>query len=124
MTSDSTIILYLVFWFFGFGILGGLIYQNKGGSFASGFWLGALLGLLGVLIAALSTPGGSGGQRATRECPHCKEAMRRDASVCPHCQRNSEPWIFHENRWWVKRESGDYFLDEKTGNWTLFTDTK
>ena len=24
-----------------------------------------------------------------RECPYCKEQMRRDASVCPHCQRDS-----------------------------------
>lgn len=23
-----------------------------------------------------------------RECPHCREPMRKDASVCPHCQRD------------------------------------
>lgn len=26
-----------------------------------------------------------------RECPFCKEQIRKDANVCPHCQRESEP---------------------------------
>ena len=29
--------------------------------------------------------------RNTRECPFCKSEIRADASVCPHCQRESEP---------------------------------
>ena len=33
---------------------------------------------------------------AYRECPFCKEDMRRDASVCPHCRNNSEPWVFKD----------------------------
>ena len=28
--------------------------------------------------------------QACRECPHCRDEMRRDASVCPHCERDSE----------------------------------
>ncbi len=26
-----------------------------------------------------------------RECPHCRERMRREASVCPHCRRDVSP---------------------------------
>src|SRR4051812_48513801 len=40
-----------------------------------------------------ASPGADGGvDPAYRECPHCKELMRRDASVCPHCQQPSTPW--------------------------------
>jgi hypothetical protein len=28
-----------------------------------------------------------------RECPHCKERMRSDATVCPPCQRDVERLI-------------------------------
>lgn len=28
---------------------------------------------------------------AYMECPHCKEQMRADATVCPHCQRDIIP---------------------------------
>jgi hypothetical protein len=45
--------------------------------------------------------------------------MRRDASVCPHCQRESEAWIYHDDRWWVGRPSGYYYLDDKTREWVL-----
>ena len=54
----------------------------------------------------------------SRECPFCKEAMRRDASVCPHCQRDSEPWKFHEGHWWDKRDGVWFWRNEATGEWT------
>src|SRR4051812_37910073 len=41
---------------------------------------------------------------AYRECPHCKESMRRDALVCPHCRRESRAWQWHEGHWWVSVE--------------------
>lgn len=47
----------------------------------------------------------------TRECPHCMEPMRREASVCPHCQRDSEPWRLHEGRWWTKKDGEYYWFD-------------
>jgi hypothetical protein len=54
-----------------------------------------------------------------RECPHCKEAMRRDADTCPHCRRTSTPWRFYEGRWWFREnaEAAWQWLDEKTGSW-------
>lgn len=83
------------------------------------FWV-AVDVILGIIW--LVTNSGTGQKKQeintlTRECPFCKSAIRRDASVCPHCQRESEPWLLHDGRWWVKRDSGDYYLDEKTGAW-------
>ncbi len=52
-----------------------------------------------------------------RECPACKEWMRRDARLCPHCRTESEPWMFRDGRWWVARPEGAYYLDERSGAW-------
>ena len=64
--------------------------------------------------AALSPHGGM-----YRECPHCKEPMRRDADTCPHCRRPSTPWRFHEGRWWYRASDDDgwQWLNEPTGEW-------
>lgn len=35
-----------------------------------------------------------------RECEHCKSAIRPDASVCPHCQREGQAWTLKDGRWW------------------------
>lgn len=55
-----------------------------------------------------------------RACPHCKEPMRRDASVCPHCRMPSAAWTFHESRWWQRESAAApwQWLDERTGTWT------
>jgi hypothetical protein len=58
-----------------------------------------------------------------RECPFCKQPMRRDASVCPTCRRESAPWVFHEGRWWATNDSGkQMWLDEQTGSWQEFSE--
>ena len=84
----------------------------------AGIGYGVFLGWLGVLVLAVLPPGepitlenierhrtwrlGDREYRETkarlereakryRECPHCREQMRFDASVCPHCQRDIEP---------------------------------
>jgi hypothetical protein len=55
---------------------------------------------------------------AQRECPHCKEQMRRDAGTCPHCRLESKPWRFHESHWWVETSSGNQvWLDEQANIW-------
>ncbi|HEY7874046.1 MAG TPA: zinc ribbon domain-containing protein [Actinomycetota bacterium] len=117
---------YLIFWVLVGGLVAGLIWDNKGGGFGSGFLMGALLGIIGIILAAAMTPekdkrvvGPTGLATALRECPHCRTPIRRDASVCPHCQRESEAWIFHGDRWWVKRAEGYYWRDEKSGDWNL-----
>jgi len=54
-----------------------------------------------------------------RECPHCKESMRCDGSICPHCRQPSAAWRLHEGRWWVRDSSqnGWRWLDDQTGEW-------
>jgi len=61
------------------------------------------------LRAALAT--------ATRECPFCKEEMRRDASVCPHCRRDSEAWIYEEGQWRARSGNAWFALVESRGEW-------
>lgn len=62
-----------------------------------GLLYGLLLGWLGVLILAVLPAVSPENSRMKpqgpqyRECPNCKERMRADASVCPHCQRDVEP---------------------------------
>lgn len=62
-----------------------------------------------------SPPPGPG---VVRECPHCKEPMRRDASICPHCRRESRAWTYRDGRWWtVDPEGTDVWYDEALGIW-------
>lgn len=51
-------------------------------------------------------------ETATRECPSCKSQIRPDASVCPHCQRESEPWTKNDDVWWMKGETGEWVRAE------------
>ena len=53
-----------------------------------------------------------------RECPYCKEEMRRDASVCPHCRHESPAWTLHEGHWWTKVDGVWHHLDELTDTWS------
>ena len=62
------------------GVIAAAIGAKKGET-ASGFIIGILLGPLGIIIALLSK-----GNR--RGCPHCRELVHREATVCPHCQRD------------------------------------
>jgi hypothetical protein len=101
-------------------VAAGAITAAKGRGAGIGVVLGLLLGVIGLIIAAvLPRTEGAMVQAARRECPHCKELMRRDASVCPRCQRESPAWQFHEGRWWTKNEQGHWFwLHEPSRRWT------
>jgi hypothetical protein len=52
--------------------------------------------------------------KVLRECPFCKMQIRPDASVCPHCQRESEPWTLKENLWW-RHEGGEWLWLDPAG---------
>jgi hypothetical protein len=56
-----------------------------------GWAYGLLLGWIGVLVLALlpALPDTS----KYGECPWCREDLRLDASVCPHCRRDVTPLI-------------------------------
>jgi hypothetical protein len=63
-------------------------------------------------------------ERIYRECPFCKEDMRRDASVCPHCRNESKPWQLYEGRWWRRTDDGTwYWLEEISGEWQAVADS-
>ena len=59
--------------------------KNRMG-FAYGF-----LGWVGVIILALLPPLDVPPDPMIGECPYCKEEIRLDAMVCPHCQREVTP---------------------------------
>ena len=52
---------------------------SRKGEAGLGFVIGAILGPLGVIFA-LASRGDS------VPCPHCREPVRKKASICPHCR--------------------------------------
>jgi hypothetical protein len=137
----EVLILIAIFWVLPI-FVGSAIGKPKN---RSGGWWGFFLGWLGVIIVAVLPPRPGLtleelelkkskdvisqkyydqkkaellGARTHRECPHCKEQMRRDASVCPHCQRDSPAWTENEGYWWRTDDAGAWvYLDEISGEW-------
>jgi RNA polymerase subunit RPABC4/transcription elongation factor Spt4 len=107
-----------IFWFAPI-FVGQQIGKGKG---RAGWAWGLLLGWLGVIIVAVlpATDRTSLG-RMYRECPHCKEGMRRDAGTCPHCHNSSTPWQFQDGYWWVRLSDEEpwQWLDETTNTWRV-----
>lgn len=96
-------LVFLVVWV-GSIIVGVNIGRPKG---RRGGWWGFWLGPIGVLLVALLPPLVAGARpelMTHRECPHCREPVRREASACPHCQRSIEPWVLASGVWWVGRD--------------------
>lgn len=46
--------------------------------------IGVVLLIVGLVAAVFQSDD-------RRECPYCREQMRRDATVCPHCRHDVEP---------------------------------
>ena len=86
-------ILALIFFWLLCGIIAAMIGSQKGeGCFA--FIMGVLFGPFGILFALVSN-----GNR--KVCPSCKELIHKDAMVCPHCQRDMNPypnWASEESK--------------------------
>jgi peptide/nickel transport system ATP-binding protein len=76
---------------------------NRGRSGIVGALLGLVVGWIGVVIVLLRGTADSdvrrSDTRAHRECPFCKEQMRCDASICPHCQKESSAWVYDAGEW-------------------------
>ena len=75
------------------GYAGMTVWARKGGRPGGGFFVGGLLGALGVLILVLAKPRQSEIDSVTRSqglipCPHCAELIKHQARVCRHCQRD------------------------------------
>jgi len=75
---DDSELGIIIFWIF-CGLVAAAIGSKKGEAFLA-FIVGALLGPLGILIAIISR-----GKR--KKCLYCKELIHKDATVCPHCQK-------------------------------------
>src|SRR5674476_873099 len=76
---------------------------NRGRSGIVGALLGLVVGWIGVVIVLLRGTADSDVRRsdtqAHRECPFCEEQMRCDASICPHCQKESPAWVYDAGEW-------------------------
>ena len=55
---------------------------SKKGNPISGFIVGILLGPIGVILAILSS------DNTRINCKYCAENIRKEAVICPHCQRD------------------------------------
>src|ERR1700736_709541 len=89
--------IFLLVWVGIGGGVGALIGSQRGRA-GLGFVLGLFGGFIGWIVVLLLPPTpeylaaqpvpGTAITRGElyRECPSCKEQMRRDAGVCPHCR--------------------------------------
>jgi hypothetical protein len=86
----------LVFWII-CAVAAALIAGGKGRSSAGFGCLGFILGPIGILIAAIVSPNQYGKDQTAvdngllRECPYCKEPIRREAIKCRYCGETVEP---------------------------------
>jgi len=86
--------LYLVFVGGGLAILAGLQRQNESTASPAVRW------------------------GSERPCPACRQRIPRASQQCPHCRTESQPWIFHEGRWWIYDKVGKpFWLDERRNAW-------
>lgn len=61
-------------------VIGAMIGSSKGNG-VPGFFLGLILGPIGLVIVAVMP-----GDRV--ECRYCKSKINPEATVCPNCQKN------------------------------------
>ena len=69
-----------------FGFISAGIWRSKDGDYGAGFLLGFVLSFLGLAYVAFASPRRPQGRRV---CPHCRELMRAEGTICPHCHRES-----------------------------------
>jgi len=99
----SGLVFGVIFIMFICGLLGLAIGDGKGRA-ASGFWLGLLLGVIGLAIVALMRPtrdaqakykrgaaNAPDGAPSMRPCPWCAEQILPVAKLCTYCGRDLDP---------------------------------
>lgn len=79
-----------------FGHFSGKIALDKGRDYNNYFWLGFLLGLIGLLIVSLMSDQSTQKVKVVSEdlledqkkCKFCAEHIKKDAIFCKHCKSN------------------------------------
>lgn len=89
-SADPAVFMLWAILLFFCGGMGGIITSNRTGNGSTGFWLGLLLGPLGVLISFFvgSEKAKQGNLLATgqrKKCPMCAELVQPEALICKHC---------------------------------------
>jgi uncharacterized membrane protein YeaQ/YmgE (transglycosylase-associated protein family) len=87
----AQMVVYIVISAFIFGFLGGAIGRHKNME-NKGFFLGLLLGPIGLFVIAVIKPSPETRDSQARQqgmvmCSHCREFVRPGATVCRHCQQ-------------------------------------
>ena len=91
MDCVTTLAIWIILAMVGFYI------GNNKGRGSEGFFLGLILGPLGLLIAIFMKPKAKSLEGTalipgtTRKCPFCAELVKREAVICKHCQRDLPP---------------------------------
>ena len=65
------------------GFIAGAVSGNRGQSRIAGFIIGLMFGPLGILLAAVQSPG--------CKCPYCKKGIDKEARLCPFCRSSVTP---------------------------------
>jgi hypothetical protein len=78
-----------VVWVAFFGVPCAWLAEQKGRSSLDGLVVGSVFGIVGILVIGLAP------EKPSSEwvCPRCAEAIRPQASMCPHCRIELDPAV-------------------------------
>src|SRR5262245_326670 len=68
-----------------------------------------MVGFLVWLVRSLS-------RARKRDCPFCERRMIVDATVCAHCQRESDPWVKQDDIWFRRGQAGGWEYRQPAGD--------
>ena len=74
-----------------FGVVAAMISRGKGNDGCGGFFIGILLGPIGLLISFFSSDNQEVKRKMsgdTKKCPYCAEYVKEAAIVCKHFNRD------------------------------------